>query len=276
VGKIANKGVEAQISYRIINTKDFTWEPNLNMAYNKSKIVSLYGSLTQITVDNARTQTAYIAQEIGKPYDEIQVDAYQRNTSGQIINSSTGLPNTATALLDMGTGVAPWTVGLTNTFNYKHWRLTFLIDGKFGGKIFDGDEALAYRYGLARKTLPGRLTGITAPGVGPDGKTANSVVIAAETYYTELYNFGEPFVYSSDFIKLRSLTLDYNFPSTMIGKTPFKSITLSLVGRNLWTIMKHTPVIDPESTYNNGNAQGLEFGSAPVTRTAGLNLNMKF
>jgi len=276
VGKIANRGVEALISYKIINTTNFAWEPSFNFAYNKSNIVTLYSGLKQITVDNARTQTAYIAQEIGKTYDEIQVDAYQRNPSGQIINSSTGLPNTATTLRDMGTGVPPWTLGLNNTFNYKHWRLTFLIDGKFGGKIFDGDEALAYRYGLAKKTLPGRLTGIISPGVGPDGKTANTVVIAAETYYQQLYNFGEPFVYSSDFIKLRSVTLDYSFPSTMIGKTPFKSITLSLVGRNLWTIMKHTPIIDPESTYNNGNAQGLEFGSAPVTRTLGLNLNMKF
>lgn len=276
VGKIANKGVEALISYKIINTTKFTWEPSVNFAYNKSNIVTLYNGLNQITVDNARTQTAYIAQEVGKPYDEIQVDAYQRNAGGQIINSATGLPNTATALRDMGTGVPPWTVGFNNSFQYKQWRLSILIDGKFGGKIFDGDEALAYRYGLAKKTLPGRLTGITAPGVGPDGKTANSVLIAAETYYVDLYNFGEPFVYSSDFIKLRTVTLDYSFPQTMIGKTPFKSITLSLVGRNLWTIMKHTPIIDPESTYNNGNAQGLEFGSAPVTRTAGLNLNMKF
>jgi TonB-linked SusC/RagA family outer membrane protein len=275
VGKIANKGIETQISYKIINTPKFTWEPNLNFAYNKSNIVALYGTLTAITVDNARTQTAYIAQEIGKPYDEIQVAAYQRNAANQIVNSQ-GLPNTATNLKDMGTGVSPWTLGLTNSFQYQQWRLSFLIDAKFGGKIFDGDEALAYRYGLAKKTLPGRLTGIIAPGVGPDGKTANTTVVAAETFYQDLYNFGEPFVYSSDFIKLRTVTLDYSFPSTMIGKTPFKSITLSLVGRNLWTIMKHTPVIDPESTYNNGNAQGLEFGSAPLTRTAGLNLNMKF
>ncbi len=276
IGKITNKGVEALISYKIINTKNFSWEPSFNVAYNKSNIVQLYGDLKQITVDNARTQTAYIAQEIGKPYDEIQVTAYQRNASNQIVNTSTGLPNTATNLLDVGSGVSPWTLGLTDVFHYKRWSFTFLVDGKFGGKIFDGDEALAYRYGLAKATLPGRLTGITAPGVGPDGKTPNNVLIAAETYYTDIYNFGEPFVFSSDFIKLRSVTLDYSFPSTIIGKTPFKSITLSLVGRNLWTIMKHTPIIDPESTYNNGNAQGLEFASAPVTRTLGLNLNLKF
>jgi TonB-linked SusC/RagA family outer membrane protein len=275
VGKIANRGVEGQISYKIIDGRKFTWEPSLNLAYNKSKIVALYGSLKSITVDEARTQTAYIAQEIGKPYDEIQVSGYARSASNQIMNTATGLPATG-ALKDMGAGVSPWTLGLTDNFRYKRWNLSFLVDAKFGGKIFDGDEGLAYEYGLAKKTLPGRLTGIAAPGVGPDGKTPNAVVIAAETYYQYLYNFGEPFVYSSDFIKLRSATLDYSFPSTMFGKTPFKSITLSLVGRNLWTIVKHTPVIDPESTYNNGNAQGLEFGAAPLTRSLGLNLNMKF
>ena len=276
IGKITNRGVEALISYKIINNRNFSWEPSFNFAYNKSNIVQLYGDLKQITIDNARTQTAYIAQEIGKPYDEIQVTAYQRNATNQIVNTNTGLPNTATNLRDMGSGVSPWTLGLTDAFHYKRWSFSFLVDAKFGGKIFDGDEALAYRYGLAKATLPGRLTGITSPGVGPDGKTPNNVVVAAETYYTDLYNFGEPFVFSSDFIKLRSVTLDYSFPSTIIGKTPFKSITLSLVGRNLWTIMKHTPIIDPESTYNNGNAQGLEFASAPVTRTLGLNLNLKF
>jgi TonB-linked SusC/RagA family outer membrane protein len=276
VGKIANKGVEGLISYKIIDTRNFSWEPSLNLAYNKSKIVSLYGSLTSIQVDEVRTQTGFVAQEIGKPYDEIQVVAFQRNSANQIENTSTGLPTTAITEKDMGTGVSPWTMGLTDAFRYKHWTLTFLVDAKFGGHIFDGDEALAYDYGLAKKTLPGRAAGIIAPGVGPDGKTANNVTIAAETYYQDLYNFGEPFVYSTDFIKLRSATLDYSFPQTMIGKTPFKTITLSLVGRNLWTIMKHTPVIDPESTYNNGNAQGLEFGASPLTRNLGLNLNMKF
>jgi hypothetical protein len=40
--------------------------------------------------------------------------------------------------------------------------------------------------------------------------------------------------------------------------------------------MKHTPIIDPESTYSNNNAQGQEFAGLPVTRTIGVNLNLKF
>jgi TonB-linked SusC/RagA family outer membrane protein len=274
VGKIANKGVEVMVSYRFGNK--FTYEPGLNFAYNDSRIVQLYQGLNTIIVDNARTQTADVSQVVGQHYDELQVQGYQRNSAGQIINASTGLPLAATAYTNKGTGVSPFTTGLNNNFHYKHWSLNVLVDAKFGGVIFDGDEALAYRYGLAKKTLPGRLTGIVAPGVGPDGKTPNSVLIAAETYYTNDYNFGEPFVYSTDFIKLRSVQLDYSFPAAWFGNSIFKGASLSVVGRNLWTIMKHTPIIDPESTYNNGNAQGLEFASAPATRTLGLNLNVKF
>jgi len=281
VGKINNDGVELLLSYKWIAGRNFTWESSFNMGYNKSKVVQLYGSLTQITGDNARTQTAYIAQEIGKQYSEVQVVAFARNTAGQILNDpTTGLPVQAASVKDMGTGVSPWGMGLTNTFTYGKFALTFLIDAKFGGVIFVGTQALAYRYGLAKETLPGRENGIAGPGVvntgGPQSTTPNTKILPAETYYQNLYNFGEPFVYSSDFIKLRSLSLDYNIPASLFHNTFFKSAVFSLVGRNLITFMKHTPNIDPESTYNNGNYQGLEFASTPLTRTMGVNLNLKF
>ena len=275
-GKITNKGIEALVSYKVINTSNFSWEPGVNLAYNKSEVVSLIPGLTNLTVDEARTQTAYIEQVVGKAYGQITVVPYVRNAAGQVVFTSAGLPATTSNYLYAGSGVSPFTAGFNNSFRYKRWTLNILVDGKFGGKIFDGDEGLAYNYGLAKGTLPGRLTGVIGNGVAPDLQTKNNVTVAAETYYTNLYNFGEPFVYSSDFIKLRSLTLDYTLPAKAIARTPFKGASLSLVGRNLWTIMKHTPIIDPESTYNNGNAQGLEFGAAPVTRTLGLNLNLKF
>ncbi len=279
VGEITNNGIELLLSYKILNGNGLNWESSVNMSYNSSKVVALSNGLTQITVDNARTQTAYLAQQIGSPYSELQVVAFARNSAGQILNdTATGLPVQATGLKNMGTGISPWTIGWTNSFRYKNFTLNILLDGKFGGVIFDGTYALAYRYGLAKGTLPGRETGIAGPGVQNIGdKTSpNTKILPAETFYVNLYNYGEPFVYSSDFIKLRSLTLDYSIPAKVFGKTPFKSVVISLVGRNLWTILKHTPAIDPESTYNSGNAQGVEFAATPLTRSMGLNLNLKF
>jgi TonB-linked SusC/RagA family outer membrane protein len=276
VGKITNKGVELLLSYRVGSGQGLTWEPSFNLGYNKSNVVALFGSLTQITADNARSQTAYIAQEIGKPYDELQVVAYQRNGAGQVEYDATGNPIKAANLKDVGTGVSPVTTGFTNSFRYKSFNLSFLIDAKFGGVIYSGTQGLAFRYGLAKETLPGRETGVVASGVQSDGHTPNTAVVQAESYYQNLYNFGEPFVYKSDFIKLRTITLDYQIPARRFANTPFKAITVSLVARNFWTIKKYTPNIDPESTYNNGNAQGLEFTGMPITKTMGVNVNLKF
>ena len=55
-----------------------------------------------------------------------------------------------------------------------------------------------------------------------------------------------------------------------------KGLSVSFVARNLWTIMKHTPNIDPESAINNTNAQGLELNGYPATRNIGFNINVKF
>src|SRR6185437_2134432 len=178
VGKITNKGIELLLSYRVGSGKGLTWEPSLNLAYNKSEVVALYGDLTQITSDNARSQTAYIAQEIGKPYDEVQVVAFQRNAAGQIEYDASGMPIAATKLKDMGTGVSPLTKGFSNNSRYKNLNLSFLIDAKFGGVIYSGTQAWPYRYGLAKETLPGRETGVTGPGVeAADGKTPNTQVV---------------------------------------------------------------------------------------------------
>ena len=79
------------------------------------------------------------------------------------------------------------------------------------------------------------------------------------------------------FIKLRELSVGYTLPQAWLNKqTLIKGVTLSLVGRNLWTILKHTDNIDPESAYNNGNAQGLELNGYPATRNVGFNVNVKF
>jgi hypothetical protein len=83
-------------------------------------------------------------------------------------------------------------------------------------------------------------------------------------------------VYDASFIKLRAVTLGYSVPAKVLGNTFIKGVTVTAVGRNLWTIMKHVPNIDPESSLNNGNGQGLELSGFPATRNYGLNINLKF
>jgi hypothetical protein len=78
------------------------------------------------------------------------------------------------------------------------------------------------------------------------------------------------------FIKLRQVTFGYTFSKGFLNKTPFEGITFSLVGRNLWTIMKRSDNIDPESGFSPDiKYAGIEGASLPPTHTYGINVNFK-
>lgn len=84
------------------------------------------------------------------------------------------------------------------------------------------------------------------------------------------------FLYDASFVKLRQVSFGYNFPRQMLTKTPFQSLSLSFVARNLAILHKNTPNIDPESSYQNGNGQGLDYFGFPATRSYGFDLKMQF
>jgi TonB-linked SusC/RagA family outer membrane protein len=275
VGEISNKGVELQISGIPYKTKNFTWTAGYNMGYNKSTVVKLSDELKSKTLADNRDGNAFVVLEEGKPFGIIKSFVYERNAKGELVYESNGTLRRG-ELVTVGKGVAPYTMGFTNDFSYKNFTLSVLIDGKFGGNVFSSSNYLGYRLGLHKGTLEGRQGGIPVKGVDVNGDPVN-VTVNAEDYW-RAWARGETahFLYSSDFIKLRSLTLSYNIPKRALGKTPFQGINISFVARNLMNFLNQIPNVDPESNYQNGNEQGLERGGVPVSRSFGFNLNVKF
>lgn len=275
VGEIQNRGIELLLNYKVLSGKDFTWDASFNMGYNKNKVVTLYGNLTTLRVDENRTRTAYINHVVGLPYSQVQGFDYKRDANGNVVHDAQGFPIQG-ALTNFGTGVAPLTLGLNNAFRYKAFGVSFLIDGKFGGYLFSGTNSYAYRRGLAVETLEGREGGLIGKGVNEKGEP-NAVRVDPQDYAARVANnIATPFVYSADFLKLRQIIIDYALPSRLLAGTPFRGASIAIVGRNLAILMKKVPNLDPESTYNNSNAQGLELAGVPATRTLGLNVNLKF
>ena len=126
-------------------------------------------------------------------------------------------------------------------------------------------------------TLTGRDEGITT-GVYENG-SANTISAEAQDYYRAVaQQVTSTSVVSGDYIKLRQLTLGSSIPASMLSKIPvFRSIQISLVGRNLATLMKKADNIDPESSFgSNVRYYGIEGTSLPSTRSYGFNLNFKF
>jgi hypothetical protein len=216
---------------------------------------------------------------IGLPFAQITGYAYRRNDAGQIIYDANGFPLRSENVVPLGTGVYKTTGGWSNEFRYKDFALAFLFDFKYGAKIYSGTNILLYNSGLQEKTLQGRDGGYVGPGVDEDNKT-NTVSVPAQIYWqaisTGASHVTEEFVYDASFIKLRSLSLSYQLPATVLKNGFIKGVTLSLVGRNLATLVKHTPNIDPEANLNNTNGQGLELSGYPAQRNLGFNVNVKF
>ena len=113
-------------------------------------------------------------------------------------------------------------------------------------------------------------------GVKEDGVTPNDVKVDAMTYYMAQAGITEEFIYDASFVKLRELSVGYTFPQKWVKKLGMSSLSLALVGRNLWNIYDDVPLVDPESCMGIGNGQGFELYGLPATRSIGFNLNVKF
>ena len=127
-------------------------------------------------------------------------------------------------------------------------------------------------------TVEGRESGITVSGVDDTGAPLNVTIPGndVQDYWGRYNDIAEYFVEDADFIKLRQMTLGYNFPENLISGTPFRAVRVSVVGRNLWLIHSNIDNIDPEQTYNTSNGQGLEWFGVPQSTSFGFNVNLSF
>lgn len=186
------------------------------------------------------------------------------------------------------------TGGFNLTFNYKNFSIYSLIDMKLGGQIYCGSYVIAMQTGQSLESLYEREGngiplydsngnflgnyGVVLPGVYVDPETGDATVNenVVHYYYKYMPNFGgwgnyitTPGIVNNTWIKMREITISYNLPKKWLEKSKvFQTASLSLTGRDLFYIYKNLPDnINPEGTLGSGNAQGLEYGSYPMTRS---------
>lgn len=288
VGEIQNSGIEVMVNAVPVKTKSFMWNTTFNIAYNNSEVKYLGEGVNSLSIDgaSARSGNVTVRNIVGMPYGELVGYKYKRADDGQIVYKD-GIAQHSDDLENLGSGVYKVTGGWRNELSYKNFTLAFLIDFKAGAKLFSGTNYSLYSNGLHKNTLIGRGAhgngSIVGNGVMFDEASQkyvpNTIAVTAQEYWKGIVNnnIGEEFTYNASFIKLRELSFGYSFPQSLLSKQKMvKGLTISLVGRNLWTILKHTDNIDPESAYNSSNGQGLELNGYPSTRNIGFNLNVKF
>ena len=284
LGNISNSGIELLIKGEIMRTDDFAWNASINYSKNTSKVVATNDAGGNIAIGNPRDLETGInvTHIVGEQWGALYGNSYERDSQGRIVHimqGGTPVPKIGGKKI-LGFGVAPESIGIGSTFRYKDFNASILVEGKMGGSYYSGTNNWYKVYGLHKDTVPagGREAGFTPDGVMEDGTviTTNIPHSKIEDYWSQTLNIGEENIYSSDYMRLRQLSIGYNVPSSMLEGSFINDATVSLIGRNLLLLSSSSENIDPESSYSAGNAVGLERAGMPVPRTIGLNINLKF
>lgn len=265
LGELQNTGLEVLFKGFVVRNKSFRWSVGLNGAINENKVLKLAGGQGSMRVGTSRLPYGFIENIVGLPANQVMAYDYLYDDRGNIVVDGNGIPSRG-PLIPMGSSYSKWLAGITNEISFKNFRLSFLVDGKFGGKIFSASNLEAYLLGLHKATLVGR-----------DGMFGPNQDVYPETYYYNfILNVSKFAVEDASFIKFREINLRYKIPSSVLKNSKLlKEASLSLVGRNLFFLLRKSENIDPEGVLT-PNAFGLEYGELPGTRAYGLNLNIKF
>jgi TonB-linked SusC/RagA family outer membrane protein len=303
-GLIRNYGFEAMLNLvPVVGKKNgLRWTVDLNFSTNRSKVVELSDGLTNLVMANRNVSIeARVGERMGDMYGigfaRVQNTnpngAYYDGTGkfvGQMVFSN-GRPVRTTERIKLGNYNPDWLAGISNTFTYNNFKLSFLFDIRMGGELYSHTQTVGREGGIIAESLEGRADGydLTKPGNGVIGQgvmvvngqfVPNDVKRTAREWHTAWTagrNIAEGVMYDASFVKLRELQIGFNFPTSVLSKTPFKAATLSFVGRNL-ALWSNVPHVDPEvMSYTGGTAlPGIEFMSIPSSRSYGVNLSLKF
>ncbi|AKD54260.1 SusC/RagA family TonB-linked outer membrane protein [Spirosoma radiotolerans] len=296
VGELQNRGVELVLNATPLRIGGFKWDATLNYTLIRNKVVSIAPGVKSSNITgNSFTGIAPSIYE-GYPYGVIvsTANARAQNTdpnglyydatgqfAGQYVVSGTNgqfVPGIANSVIS--NPQPNYIAGLTNTFSYKGVALSILVDTRQGGQLFSFNAVDARQNGSMYVTGIDRDQPRILPGViqNADGTfRQNNIQLAPQTYWSALGGLAsEAAVYDATVYRLREVALNYTIPKSLLGKTPFGTISVGVSGRNLFFYAPNFPA-DPEvNTQGAGNIQGLDLNGPPNTRNFGGNIRLTF
>lgn len=291
-GEILNDGIELVLYGSPIKKSNFSWNININWAKNNSVVNSLIEGVDRFQIGNY-SRYIYVYAEVGKPYGYLRGLGVKRDESGKMIMEDGGGLLMKDDDMPFGTATPDWIGGITNIFKYKNLDLSFLVDVKKGGMMYSASYSKMLTNGMLAETLFGRddyytrkviwgesdselSGGAYWDAVYSDGTSAKRFMSPQSFAYTRP-NYAEFTIFDASYVKLRELAIGYTVPKSVIDRLKLQRVRFALVGRNLWTIHKNTPLgFDPEASQTSGNGQGIENGSLPPNAVYGFDIKLTF
>jgi TonB-linked SusC/RagA family outer membrane protein len=275
-GNIQNQGVEAVLRYDVLRHTKLQWNTGFNFATNDNKIIELSPLSDRFTLSGASGANYASQFKVGGSFGDIYGTVLQHDDQGRVMIDADGKPiKQGGDMVYLGNANTKWQLGWNNNFVFNNFTLSFLIDGKFGGKVMSVTQAMMDYYGVSQVSGDARdAGGVKVNGVGPDKNPVTSV--DAQKWYSVAggrEGASAEYLYSATTVRLREAALGYTVP---VANSFLKTLKFSLTGRNLFYFSKKAP-FDPEQTMSTSNGLGgVDVFMLPATRSYGLTLNASF
>ncbi|MDE3185606.1 MAG: SusC/RagA family TonB-linked outer membrane protein [Bacteroidota bacterium] len=305
-GSVINKGMEIAVTGKPIVRKDFSWDMMLNFSYNKGRLGAFLPGIAYFYPTDAQFGTVkaasipnggYFLGMTGQPYlREVDTTGKEIPNGPYQVDPTTGLYKLNTTNPVVGNREPDFIAGFSNTLRYKNFTLSFLLDIRKGGDVFNGTEYSMVVNGLSKKTLLNDRQSVTVTGVnsqtGGDytqtynadqSYTINGTTYSGqymiERYWANYAANSENFITSVNWLKLRSLSLTYDFTNMLKNQKIIKGISATAVGTNLFTITNYKGM-DPEVSAAGGTggsgSTGIDYLGVPAVSTFTFGINLRF
>lgn len=271
--KLENRGLEFQLTTRNF-VEAFTWDTDLNISFNRNEVTDilgkelLNGGVAGRGEISLTTEGAPIARFYGYRFGGVDPQtgmAYYVDRNGE--STFSPAPDDRTII---GNPNPDFIYGITNTFTYKNFGLSIFLQGSQGNDIFN-----ATRIEMESMSDP-KNQGIEVVNRwrNPGDVTNIPKAVWANTNNSRL---STRFVEDGSYMRVKTLTLSYNLPNTLLTKAKLNSVRVYVTGENLLTFTDYSG-FDPEVNAFGGNnlVQGVDYGTYPQTRNLIFGLNISF
>ena len=284
VGDVRNKGIEFELDATVVKAGDFEFDIYGNLSTNDNEVLKLAKTADG---EDINLDGTYTATRVGRPIYEyylrqfggvrpdtgsafwyiggdgvdapVSFEETESYNAAQQAFSGTRIPTTVGAL-----GFRFKFKGLSIDSNftyvgghkiYEQWARYFMQPGQLSTLFYQGTTELMNRW-----QNPGDVTNI------PRMRWSSSMTTTGSNHSTMHLHDG-------DFVRLRDLTVNYNFPSSMIGELGLDRLSVYVKGTNIWTYAFDEDVIfEPEVNVNNGQWQLWN----PIPKIWALGVNLSF
>ncbi len=291
IGEIRNWGWEALVEYDVIpfsrrSPEKLSWTTSLNITRPRSEVISLTDELNDIALPSVGVASTQSRVVEGQQYGVIFGSRWARDEAGRVLVNEQGYP-----IVDSENGVVgdpnpDFLMGWRNRFRMKNWTLSFLLDIRVGGDMWNGTRAVMRRLGTAEETASrdetvvwdGVVTRIEEGELVITDEINTQEIRMDENFYSRygLTGVTEDNIETVNWFRMRDISLSYALPPTTCKKIGVAAVSFAFTARNLFLITNYTG-IDPETSLGGAtNAFGRDYFNNPNTKSYGFNVSVTF